>query len=123
MQAESATSGWQYLEGYWTLPAGVVEFCINLNESNGTTGHWFFDDIHFDFVNIDGSAFETPLMEFSLYRGEPGQGVSGMLYNALTGFSDTYDGLAYIVGRFPPGSTSGFPRVEVIYQGRDLSGT
>jgi hypothetical protein len=118
--AETGTSGWQYLEGYWTLPAGVVEFVLHAGEANGTTGHWFWDDLHFDFVNIDGSEFETPLMEFSLYRGEPGQGVNGMLYNALTGFSDTYDGLAYIVGRFPPGSTSGFPRVEVIYQGRKV---
>lgn len=118
--ADTGTSGWQYLEGYWTLPAGVVEFVLHAGEANGTTGHWFWDDLHFDFVNSDGSEFDTRLMEFNLYRGEAGQGVNGMLYNALTGFSDTYDGLAYIVGRFPPGSTSGFPRVEVIYQGRKV---
>lgn len=118
--AESTTSGWQYLEGYFTLPAGVVEFVINVSESDGTTGHWFWDDIHFDFVKANGDELDPPLMEFTLYSGSPVQGADGILSRVLPGTVHAHLGLAYVVGRFPPKSTSGFPRLEGIVNGRKV---
>lgn len=120
LTAESTTAGWQYLEGYFQLPAGVVEFVINVGESDGTTGHWFWDDIQFDFVKPTGAELEPPLMEFTLYSGGPQQGPDAILSYTLPGTVHSHPALAYVVGRFPPKSTSGFPRLEAIVNGRKV---
>lgn len=109
---------WQLLETTWTVPAGAVEYVIDLGECSSLVGDWDFDDVETYLVDDNGDS--TDAMEFCLYTGASGQGMDSLLHNVLTGYEDTCDGLAYIVGRFPPGTTSGFPRVEVIYQGRKV---
>lgn len=118
--ALSGTVGYQELEGTVTVPATAVYYKFDFGESGGTTGSWHCDDASTQVLAEDNPALSADAMEFVLYAGEASQPPDGILASVLTGYTDTCDGLAYIVGRFPPGTTSGFPRLETIYQGRKV---
>ena len=118
--ALQGTAGYQELEINVTVPATAVYYRFDFGESGGTTGEWHCDDASTQILAEDNSALSADAMEFVLYSGEASQPPDGILASALTGYTDTCDGLAYIVGRFPPGSTSGFPRLEAIYNGRKV---
>ena len=49
--ASEAVSGWQFLTGSVTVPAGAIQFAINLGSSEGV-GAWQFDDV---FAIVPGS--------------------------------------------------------------------
>lgn len=118
--AASGTAGYQECVTHVTVPAGAAYYRFDFGESAGTTGSWDCDDAFVQVRAEENPTLNNDAMEFVLYTGSAGQVVDGILANILTGYGDTNDGLAYIVGRFPRGSTSGFPRLEAIYQGRKL---
>jgi hypothetical protein len=110
-------AGWQQIEITYTVPAGVVEYVIELGESAGTTGGWYYDDFSAKIMSLEEPDKEAQI-EVVPYVGTQTQQFDSLLHDALTGYTDDLPGLAYIVMRCPVGSTQGFPRLEAIVQGR-----
>ena len=51
--ADFGTAGWQVLRGVATAPAGAASFAVDLGESDGTTGEWWYDNVTAAFVPRD----------------------------------------------------------------------
>ena len=118
--ADDAVSGYQKVVRTCTVPAGAVYYRFDFGESGGTTGRWYCDDAQTEVLQIDNPDLSSDAIELVLYRGEANQPVESLINSALGTYEDNNNGLAYVTARFPSGSTSGFPRLEMIYQGRKV---
>jgi len=120
--ALQGTSGFQLMEITWVVPAGIVEYVMDLGESSGTQGSWDIDDMSTEVLADDSDAviLTADAIEIVAYRGEADQPVDSLLEPLLTGYTDKNDNLAYMVLRIPVEAVSGFPRVEAVIQGKKI---
>ena len=122
---DSAVAGERLVWRVLDVPADAESYRVEIKPVATGTGKWNVDDVKVEVIKATVTEVTQdddiiPTITLVPYTGAAGQVADGRLQAALTGFTDTYDGLAYILGAFPPGTTSGFPRLEAIYYGRTV---
>ena len=71
-------------------------------------------------VNASGGFLSVSGAQVEEHTGTATQAASTLLSGAITGYTDTLTGVAYVVLKIPEGATSGFPRVEAIIKGQKV---
>jgi len=87
---------------------------------SGARGISAYNNVYVDGVDInetDGFIDSGGEIEYHYGRNGVNQPLSTFLAEAVTGFTNRYDGFAYIVLKVPVGISNGFPRVEVDIDG------
>ena len=115
--ADFTVAGWQDLTTNVTVPATAAYYQFDFGQSVGTTGLWYCDDASTVLLDAAGT---SSTLEVVAYSGTSTQRFDSMLAGVLNGYEDDLPNLAYVVLRAPPKSTSGFPRLEAVIQGRKV---